>query len=52
MDNPSDPGCAVHPDGTLKDASEIEWQNDKDDDLRLSNGGLLEISRTSRNSME
>ena len=29
-------GCAVHPDGTLKDASEIEWFNDKDDDAPLT----------------
>ncbi|KAF8799820.1 hypothetical protein BYT27DRAFT_7217371 [Phlegmacium glaucopus] len=29
-------GCAVHPDGTLKDASEIEWQYDKDDDAPMA----------------
>lgn len=27
--------CAVHPDGTLKDASEIEWFNDPDDVLPI-----------------
>ena len=30
-----DLGCAVHHDGTLKDASEIEWHFDKDDDFPM-----------------
>lgn len=32
MANPDDLGCAVRPDGTLKDASEIDWQFDKDNE--------------------
>jgi hypothetical protein len=33
---PPDLGCAVHPDGSLKDASEIEWHFDKDDETPLT----------------
>jgi len=29
--SPPDLGCAVHLDGSLKDASEIDWLFDKDD---------------------
>jgi hypothetical protein len=29
-------GCAVRPDGTLKDAAEIEWHFDKDDEIPLT----------------
>jgi hypothetical protein len=36
MADPSNSGCAVHLDGTLKDASEIEWHYDKDDDLPIT----------------
>ena len=28
--------CALRPDGTLKDASEIVWYNDKDDDVPMA----------------
>jgi hypothetical protein len=31
-----DLGCAVRPDGTLKDASEIKWSHDLDDETPLS----------------
>ena len=31
-----DLGCAVHPDGTLKDASEIDWHHDKDDKIPMA----------------
>jgi len=33
---PPDLGCAVHTDGSLKDASEIEWHFDKDDETPLT----------------
>ena len=33
---PPDLGCAVHPNGSLKDASEIEWHFDKDDETPLT----------------
>ena len=33
---PPDLGCAIHPDGSLKDASEIEWHFDKDDETPLT----------------
>lgn len=36
MSTPPDIGCAVRPDGTLKDASEIEWHFDKDDETPLT----------------
>jgi hypothetical protein len=36
MADPSDSGCTAHSDGTLKDASEIEWHYDKDDDLLIA----------------
>jgi hypothetical protein len=37
MDGPSNPsGCAVHPDSTLKDASEIEWHNNKGHDSLIA----------------
>jgi hypothetical protein len=36
MADPSDSGCIVHSDGTLKDASEIEWHYNKDDDLPIT----------------
>ena len=31
-----DPGCAIRPDGSLKDASEIDWHFDKDDDAPIT----------------
>ena len=31
-----DLGCAVRPDGTLKDASEIDWHHDKDDEIPMA----------------
>jgi hypothetical protein len=31
MSPPPELGCAVHPDGSLKDASEIDWHFNKDD---------------------
>jgi hypothetical protein len=40
MADPSDSDYAIHLDGTLKDASEIEWHYDKDDDLPLAPVGL------------
>ena len=33
---PPDLGCAVHPDGSLKDTSEIEWHFDKDNETPLT----------------
>jgi hypothetical protein len=33
---PPDLGCAIHPNGSLKDASEIEWHFDKDDETPLT----------------
>ena len=30
-----DLGCAVHPDSTLKDASEIDWHHDKDNKIPM-----------------
>jgi hypothetical protein len=36
MADSSDLGCAIRSDGTLKDASEIEWHFDKDDDLLIA----------------
>lgn len=36
MSDESDPGCAVRADGTLKDASEIEWHFDPDDDTPIA----------------
>ena len=36
MADSSDLGCAVHSDGTLKDASEIEWHFDEDDNLLIA----------------
>ena len=35
-----DLGCAVHPDSTLKDASEIEWHHDKDDKIPMAGASL------------
>lgn len=35
MPDPSDLGCAVRSDGTLKDASKIEWHHDPDDELPM-----------------
>ena len=29
-----DLGCTVCPDGTLKDASEIDWHHDKDNEMK------------------
>ncbi|KAF8981567.1 hypothetical protein BDQ17DRAFT_1337289 [Cyathus striatus] len=51
-----DAPCAVCADGTLKDASEIVWYNDKDDDIPLpdpvlsSVGGLCHSTRPSKPS--
>ena len=39
MVNSSDLGCAVHSDGTLKDASEIEWHFEEDDNLPIAPTG-------------
>ena len=39
MADSSDLGCAVRSDGTLKDASEIEWHFDEDDDLPIAPTG-------------
>jgi hypothetical protein len=36
MSNLSSPGCAIRLDGSLKDASEIEWHFDKDDEIPMS----------------
>ena len=36
MSSVSPAGCTVHPDGTLKDASEIKWFNDRDDETPLA----------------
>ena len=36
MSDDSEPGCAVRADGTLKDASEIEWHFDPDDDTPMA----------------
>jgi hypothetical protein len=36
MADPSDSGCTVCSDGTLKDVSEIEWHCNKDDDLPIA----------------
>jgi len=36
MTTPPDLGCAVRPDGSLKDASEIEWHFDKDDETPIA----------------
>jgi hypothetical protein len=36
MADSSNLGCAVRLDGTLKDASKIEWHHDKDDDLPIA----------------
>ena len=35
MANTIDLGCTVHPDGTLKDSSEIDWHHDKDDKIPM-----------------
>ena len=37
MANATNSGCTVRLDGTLKDASEIEWHYDEDDNLLLLN---------------
>ena len=39
-----DCGCALRPDGSLKDASEIEWQFDVDNDITPSLSGPSSIS--------
>lgn len=36
MTTPPDLGCAVLPDGSLKDASEIEWHFDKNDETPIA----------------
>jgi hypothetical protein len=33
---PPDLGCVIHPDSSLKDASEIKWHFDKDDETLLT----------------
>ena len=43
-----DLGCAVRPDGTLKDASEIEWHHDKDDEIPMAGAS----SSTSFNTVQ
>jgi hypothetical protein len=43
MADPSDSGCAVHLDGTLEDASEIEWHYDNDDDSLITPAKLCSI---------
>ena len=48
MANPSsDPGCALRPDGTLKDASEIDWSFDRDDDDTPSLSSTSAVASTS-----
>ena len=42
-----DRGCALRPDGTLKDASEIDWQFDVDDDITPSLSGPSSIGPSS-----
>jgi hypothetical protein len=46
----SDPGCAVNPDGSLKDASEIDWVFDKDDEAPLVAAGSRHSGHTIRPS--
>jgi len=45
MPDPSDLGCAIRPDNSLKDASEIEWSYDKDNDSPMA-----PVSSTSESS--
>lgn len=47
-DPPPDRGCAVRSDGTLKDASEIDWSFDKSDDETPPLSGPSSTSRESR----
>jgi len=35
--SPTDLGCTVHPDGSLKDASEIKWHFNKDNETPMAN---------------
>ena len=39
MTPPPDPGCAVNPDVSLKDTSEIDWSFDKEDETPLTVAG-------------
>lgn len=50
MDNVDDPGCAVRSDGTLKDASEIEWQYDKDNKSPMVAPSSPEMTKASASS--
>jgi hypothetical protein len=43
MTDPSNSDFAVCSDGTLKDASEIEWHYDKDDDLPFAPAKLCAL---------
>jgi hypothetical protein len=36
MSPPPKLGCAIHPDGSLKNASEIDWHFDKDDNAQFT----------------
>ncbi|KAI9441140.1 hypothetical protein F5148DRAFT_1293400 [Russula earlei] len=37
--------CALQPDGTLKDASDIVWFNDKDDDTPIASASTVQTAR-------
>jgi hypothetical protein len=47
MADASDPGCALRPDGTLKDASEIRWHYDVDDELPMPSASTSSAPSTS-----
>ena len=46
----SDSACALRPDGTLKDAAEIEFFNDVDDDVPMAAVSTASASRPSMSS--
>ncbi|KAI9447096.1 hypothetical protein F5148DRAFT_1153540, partial [Russula earlei] len=41
--------CALQPDGTLKDASDIVWFNDKDDDTPIASASTVQTGSSVQN---